>query len=63
MDGVELIQRIRRHPAITGLPCIAVTAYNSTTLKRQAIEAGYNRYYAKPINPDEVVQELHRLLA
>jgi CheY-like chemotaxis protein len=63
MDGIELIQAIRGNPEFVELPCIAVTAYNSSTIRKQAIEAGYNRYFAKPVNHAELAQGLRDLLA
>lgn len=62
MDGLELIRQVRQQPHLAGIPAIAITAYNSTTLKKQAYEAGYNRYYAKPLDPEQLVQALVDLL-
>lgn len=61
MDGVELMHTIRSHPHIAELPCIAVTAYGSSSLKHEAMQAGFNRYYPKPVNPKEIVRDLQRL--
>lgn len=62
MDGLELMRLIRQQPHLAGLPAIAVTAYNSSAMKKQAFEAGYNLYYAKPLNPDELAQGLQDIL-
>lgn len=62
MDGLELIRRIRQQPELAALPCIAVTAYNSSGLKKQTYHAGFNRYYPKPLDPTELVQGLHDIL-
>jgi CheY-like chemotaxis protein len=62
MDGLELIRRIRQEPRLAALPCIAVTAYSSSGLRKQALDAGSNRYYAKPLNPDELAQGLRDIL-
>jgi CheY-like chemotaxis protein len=63
MDGIELIQSIRSHPETAEIPCIAVTAYGSSTVRKQALDAGYNRFYLKPINHAELSQGLRELLA
>jgi CheY-like chemotaxis protein len=63
MDGVELIKWIRLNPRTAALPCIAVTAYNSSALRKQAMDAGYDRYFAKPVNHDELIDTLRTLLA
>lgn len=63
MDGVELIKWVRGNPQTAQLPCIAVTAYNSSALRKQALEAGCNRYFAKPVNHDELIDTLRAFLA
>lgn len=50
IDGIELLQRIRGHEHLAGLPCIAVTAYHTPELKQRAIAEGFNSYFPKPIN-------------
>lgn len=63
MDGVELVKWVRHNPQTAKMPCIAVTAYNSSALRKQALDAGYNRYFAKPVNPDELITALRDFLS
>lgn len=63
MDGIEFLKWVRQQAATAQLPCIAVTAYNSSSLRRRALEAGYNRYFAKPVNPDDLIDALKSILA
>lgn len=63
MDGLELMRHIRQQPKLAALPCIAITAYNSSGMKKQAYDAGYNLYYAKPLDPRALVEGLHGILA
>jgi CheY-like chemotaxis protein len=63
MDGIELIQSIRSNPATAKMPCIAVTAYSSSAVRKQAIDAGFDRFYSKPINHAELSQGLRELLS
>jgi CheY-like chemotaxis protein len=63
MDGIELMKTLRQQATTAELPCIAVTAYNSSSLRRRALEAGYNRYFAKPVNPDDLIDALKSILA
>lgn len=62
MDGLELMRHIRQSPALSNLPGIAVTAYNSSGMKKDALNAGFNLYYAKPLNADDLAQGLRSLL-
>jgi CheY-like chemotaxis protein len=63
MDGLEFMRHVRQDHRLASLPCIALTAYNSSGIKKQAYDAGYNRYYAKPVNPDDLMQGLSEIVA
>jgi two-component system OmpR family response regulator len=62
MDGLELMRHIRQDARLAALPCIAITAYNSSGMKKQAYDAGYDRYYAKPINADDLMRGLSEII-
>jgi DNA-binding response OmpR family regulator len=62
MDGLDLARNIRSNVKLSKLPCIAITAYGSGSLRREASEAGYNLYYAKPVAQQDLVDALHQLL-
>ena len=61
MDGLELARTIRSNSETTNLPCIAVTAYHSSTMRRQASEAGYDGFYPKPLDYSGFIEELNRI--
>ena len=56
-DGYELITKIRTAAGVRGLhlPAIALTAYSREEDRRRAIEAGFQAYVAKPVEPDNLV--------
>ncbi|MFP5407220.1 MAG: response regulator, partial [Gammaproteobacteria bacterium] len=49
MDGVEFMQRLRRHPR--PVKAIALTAYTDDRYHAQAVAAGFSRVMTKPIAP------------
>ncbi len=63
IDGLELIQVIRSTPHIAALPCIAVTAYHTSKIKKDAKDAGYNAFYPKPLDDSAFFAELTRILS
>ncbi len=63
MDGLDLMRTIRQNPATASLPCMAITAYHTSSVKQQAMDSGFNAYLAKPINDAMLVQELRRIVA
>ena len=61
MDGIDLISAIRDTAEIADIPCIAITAYHTTAVKQQALEAGFDAYLAKPLDDTSFVRELDRI--
>lgn len=61
IDGLEFMRQIRSQGST--LPAVAVTAYNSSGMKKQAYEAGFNLYYPKPLDPVLLAQGLRNILA
>jgi len=63
LDGFATIRQIRQNPAMAALPVLAVTAYAMRGDREKVMEAGFDGYLSKPINFQELTQELGRLLA
>jgi PAS domain S-box-containing protein len=57
MDGYELIRRIRALPSTRGgrTPAVALSAYARADDESRAIEAGFQKYMTKPIEPEHLV--------
>ncbi len=54
MDGYELIRRIRSSPGISSIPAIVMTGFGTRDDSHEALEAGYNAYLVKPVDPQEL---------
>jgi CheY-like chemotaxis protein len=66
MDGVEATQRIRNGEAgkdKAGVPIFALTAYAMPGDREAFLDAGMNGYLSKPIEIDELIRRIERLLA
>ena len=50
MDGFELLSRIREDSALAILPCIAITAYHTPSLKQRVMNDGFDAYFPKPLD-------------
>lgn len=62
MDGLGLVKAIRGRPAIANLPCIAMTAYHTSLVRQQALDAGFDAYFPKPLDDTTFVRELDRII-
>src|SRR4051812_45285579 len=50
VDGWGVLTAVRAHNQMTNIPCVAITAFHTPELAEQAIRAGFNAYFAKPID-------------
>lgn len=58
MDGWTLLKEIQRRQWLDGVPRVAITAYHTAEVAYQAIHAGFDAYFAKPIEATSFVREL-----
>jgi PAS domain S-box-containing protein len=64
MNGYTLMQQIRAKPAEHGgqIPALALTAYADEGSSEQALQAGFGQHLAKPIDVDQLVTSVVRLV-
>ena len=62
MDGWTLLDNVRSNPDTAHMSCVAITAYHSADLAVKAVDAGFNGYFPKPIDPAHFVRELPHAL-
>jgi NO-binding membrane sensor protein with MHYT domain/CheY-like chemotaxis protein/nitrogen-specific signal transduction histidine kinase len=60
IDGFELMRLIRRRAASAGgaIPAIALTAFTRQDDRNKAMQAGFNDYLAKPVEPGSLVAHI-----
>jgi CheY-like chemotaxis protein len=58
MDGWELLKAMRADPDLVNVPAVAMTAYHSTNVAKEAIAAGFAAYFPKPINSHTFAKDL-----
>lgn len=60
VTGIDLIHRIRALAAGQGgrIPAIAVSAFASVSDRQRALQAGFDRHLAKPVEPEELAAAL-----
>ena len=77
-DGYELIRKIRRlpvqrsllgpvflnddRPLPSAVPAIALTGYATSKDRERALSAGYQLHLAKPVEPDDLVTAIRKLV-
>lgn len=62
IDGVEVLERVRQDPRTSGLPVIVVSADVQPASVTRALAAGADAYIGKPLEFDEILRTVDRLL-
>src|SRR5258708_27364824 len=62
MDGFETTAAIRGKEAISGkhIPIVAMTAHAMKGDRERCLEGGMDEYISKPVNAEELMEELER---
>ncbi len=63
MDGYEVATHVRNDPRLVDLPIIMITSRSGAKHKDKAMEIGVNKYMGKPFQEDELLKNIHELLA
>ena len=61
-DGYELIRYLRSLPRTSHVITVAVTAFARPEDRRQVLDAGYDEHLAKPLDADQLLATLSRLV-
>lgn len=63
MDGMEMLQKIRKDFQISHIPVIILTAKNNEDARTRAITLGANAYITKPFSKDYLLARIQQLLS
>ena len=61
MDGLTAIRRMRANPGLAQIPIIAVTALAMPGDRERCMEAGADRYLAKPVGLHQLIEVMSEL--
>lgn len=62
MDGLTLLQTVRRQPQWAALPILMLTTEDDETIRSRALALGATDYMMKPFKPTELLQRVGQLL-
>ena len=62
MDGWETLALIRQNPSTAHIPVVAITAYHSVSVAEDAVKAGFNAYFPKPLDTTMLVHRLAQIV-
>jgi signal transduction histidine kinase len=63
MSGVELARRLRKLPGLERAALMAITGYGQQSDRHDAEDAGFDRYFVKPVDADELIAALGGVVA
>jgi signal transduction histidine kinase len=63
MSGVELARRLRKLPGLEDAALMAITGYGQKSDRHDAEAAGFDRYFVKPVDAEELIAALAGVVA
>lgn len=63
IDGFEATRRLKANPATASIPVIALTAFAMQEDRDTAAAAGANDFETKPVDMDQLVSKIHKLIS
>ena len=61
--GLDVVRAMREDPDLQATPVVALTGRVGDREKQECLDAGCDRYLAKPVAPSDLLRELPTLLA
>lgn len=61
-SGWEIMATLKRMGRTANVPCFATTAYHSSKVEKEALNAGFRAYFPKPINVKTFMDDLRQYL-
>ncbi|MDR7333421.1 response regulator [Roseateles asaccharophilus] len=62
LDGYQVLDRLRQTPGSEGTVIVAVTAFSMPNDRQKVIDAGFDGYLSKPIEPEKFVAQIEAYL-
>lgn len=54
MDGYAMLRRLRQEPVLRDVPAVMISTESKPSDREQALLAGANWYFVKPVRPDDL---------
>ncbi len=54
MDGYAMLRRLRQEPALRDVPAVMISTESKDSDRENALLAGANWYFIKPVRPDDL---------
>lgn len=62
LDGYEVARQLKKNPKFQYIPLVAVTAYAMVDDREKVLNAGFDGYISKPIEPELFVGQVEAFL-
>ncbi len=62
MNGWDLLDILRQNPHTQHIPAVAMTAYHTPVVAEEALAAGFDAFFPKPIQAASFYQDLQSVL-
>ena len=61
IGGIEAVKRLKNDASVSSIPIIVLSAWTSRRNRDDALEAGADRFMAKPVDSKRLMDEINQL--
>ena len=63
MNGTDTLKKIKQHPQYRDVPVIAITSYSFPEDEDELLNAGFDDYFAKPVEFSKLIDRINQYLS
>jgi len=63
MSGIEVLEHLRRDPALSSIPVLVVTAWVDSAMQARCLELGAKEFFSKPFSLRELTTKVEEHVA
>jgi two-component system, chemotaxis family, chemotaxis protein CheY len=63
MDGLDFVNTIKKSGYFRNIPIVMLSGTDDNMIKKQCFEAGVSKFYQKPFNPNDLLENIEKILA
>jgi two-component system, chemotaxis family, chemotaxis protein CheY len=62
MNGIDFIKTVKKSGYFRDIPVVMLSGIDDNAIKKQCMDAGITKFYRKPFNPNDLLEDIEKIL-
>jgi two-component system, chemotaxis family, chemotaxis protein CheY len=62
MNGIDFIKTVKKSGYFRDIPVVMLSGIDDKVIKKQCMDAGITKFYQKPFNPNDLLEDIEKIL-